>query len=268
MSPVRPSCVAFLERVAARAADEVGAQQHEQRVGRHGSCDLSQQRRRGIRADQQQVAAQRRLERQSQHEIEIERRQHQPRGHQRQLRRRRLDRHQHGAHAEQWRGDLDRRLVPAQVQPRRGEPHHDEHQRQLQAEAPDVRTRQARADQQPVIDDREAEHRGQCHDQAHADPWPRRRAVTQQELAFELAVAKAQLQWARTQHRAGRIVPCLRTAQTPPPSARRRVPSAVDRAHAPDVAGRMPSRAYATLRTDPSRNVSKKSHRGDSPLRR
>jgi len=173
------NAVGVLERVAAGATDQVRAQQHEQRVDRHRGGDRAQQCRRGVGADEQQVGAQRRRERQPEHEVEVERGEQQPRRHQRQLRRSRLHGHEDRPHAEQRRRRLDRRLIPALVQSRSRQHHHDQHQRQLQAEAPDVRARKTRAHQQPVIDHRKAQHRGQRHHQAHADPRPGGRAVTQ-----------------------------------------------------------------------------------------
>ncbi len=177
----------MLEGIAPGAADEVGAQQHEDLVDRHIAGNVSRDCDGDVGRQDQQVAAKRGPESQPEHGVEVEGRKQQPRGHQRQLLGSRLGRHENGAEAEQGSRDLYAGLIPAAVEALDGEQQNDQHERQLQAEPHHVRLRKMWADQHPVIDHGEAEHGGQRDEYAHAYPPPRSRAVAQEKFGFEIA---------------------------------------------------------------------------------
>ncbi len=178
--------VGVLERIAAGAADQVGAQQNEDLIDGHRLGHIARQGGGNVHPQHQDVGAKGGADSQAQHRIKVERRQQQPPRDQRQLRGCRLQRHQHRADAEQRRRDLHGRLIPASVEAFRGHHENDEHERQLQPETHHVGLRQTRADQHPMIDDGKTERGGQSDQHAHAHPAARAGAVTQQEFSFEL----------------------------------------------------------------------------------
>ena len=122
---------------------------------------------------------------QADHEIEEERRQQQAPANQRHFVGRRKRGHDDGADAEHRRHERDARVVPAIVEPLRGEDEHEDHRRHVHAEANHVRDARMLGGENEVIEDREAEHRAGRHHDRDAIPDAQARTVLAAEFALE-----------------------------------------------------------------------------------
>ncbi len=178
--------VGVLERVAAGAGVEVRAQQQKDLVDRGLRRDVADECRNDEAGERQEVRAQRRLERQAEHEIEEKRREHEPRVDESRKRLGSVGGEQHRGEAVEWRKHVDERPVPA-VAALRGQHDRGDDERQVHAKADRVGNAVRTGPEQPAVEDRKADDRGECQANADAHDASARVAVLGDELPLEFA---------------------------------------------------------------------------------